>query len=252
MIDRPHFIIGGAPRSGTTYLAQALASHPDICMAQPFIPEPKVLMLPEQTEGEYVARYQQLFASALPQQQCGEKTSYYLESAAARDRIKALLPTVKMLFIVREPVARAYSNYLWSKKNGLETWSFAEAIAAEGTRPNPLPSDKAYARPFDYLSRGDYAAFAEPYFAALGRHRIKFVLYEDLHTNHDRLMRSIHEFLDVRVLPVTALGVVNSAKEMGPPIETRIAAQLREQMRPRVQRFAALTGLDVNCWGYDG
>ena len=248
----PAFIIGGAPRSGTTYLATGLARHPQVSMAQPLIPEPKVFMGPPQPPEVYRERYRALFAAAPARTVLGEKTSYYLESAAARDLIHQLLPEVRLLFIVREPVARAYSNYLWSRGNGLETLSFEEAVAAEGTRPNPLPPEKAYARPFDYVLRGDYAALARPYFELFGADRVRFLLYEDITLRRDELWREIQEFLGLSPLPATLLdaGVVNPAKETGVRITPETVAALRERLRPSVCDFQQLTGLNLASWGY--
>ena len=249
---RPTFIIGGAPRAGTNFLCHALDRHPDVYMAKPYMPEPKVFMGAEQGAAVYAARYAALFAPAGGRAALGEKTTYYLENETARRLIERHLPDVRMLFVVREPVGRAYSNYLWTKKNGLETLPFDEAVRLEGQRPSPLPPDRDYARPYDYLPRGRYDVFAEPWLAALGRARVRFLLYEDLVTKPEPVLADIQEFLGVRHVPLGAddLGVINSAKEMGPPLDPALERALRERMAPSVRRFAALTGLDLRAWGY--
>ena len=114
----PDFIIGGAPRSGTTYLCHALVRRPEIFIPQPFIPEPKVFNgHPEGTD--FLALYDTITAPARPEQIIIEKSSGCLESPVAKDRINGRLPRVKLIFILREPAARAYSNYLWSVKKRL-------------------------------------------------------------------------------------------------------------------------------------
>ena len=122
---RPTFIIGGAPRSGTTFLCHLLDQHPDVFIMKPFIPEPKVFVTPT-SDGtrEYLRRYEEGLAAAGSERALGEKTSYYFEHALVPDRIASTLDSVRLLFIVREPVQRAYSNYLWSRRNGIETLSF--------------------------------------------------------------------------------------------------------------------------------
>jgi sulfotransferase family protein len=251
---RPTFIIGGAPRAGTNFLCHALDRHPDVYMAKPYMPEPKVFMGPEQPWPEYARRYAALFAAAGERRALGEKTSYYLENETACALIARHLPEVRLLFIVREPVARAYSNYLWTKKNGLESLSFEEAVRLEGRRPSPLPPERDYARPYDYLPRGRYDVFAARWLEALGRERVHFVLYEDVVTKPEARLAGIQDFIGVRPVALGAddLGVINSAKEMGPPIDPATETMLRERMAPAVQRFAALTGLDVSPWGYPG
>ena len=251
-VTRPTFIIGGAPRSGTNFLCHALDRHPAVYMAKPYMPEPKVFMGPEQPWPVYAARYADLFAPAGGRPALGEKTSYYLENEAACRLIARHLPDVRLLFVVREPVARAYSNYLWTTKNGLETLPFDEAVRLEGQRPSPLPADREYARPYDYLPRGRYDVFAERWFAALGRARVRFLLYEDLVSTPEPVLARIQEFVGVRPAPLGAddLGVINSAREMGPPLDAALERRLRERLAPSVRRFAALTGLDVTAWGY--
>ncbi|MGH9349524.1 MAG: sulfotransferase family protein [Vicinamibacterales bacterium] len=250
---RPTFIIGGAPRSGTTLLCHLLERHPDVYIIRPYIPEPKVFVVPAAGGGgEYLRRYAQAFAGAGSARALGEKTSYYLENDEAAGRIAATLGQVRMLFIVREPVQRAYSNYLWSLKNGIETLSFDEALRLEGARPNPLGEARAYARPFDYLIRGDYATFAERYFARFGRACVKFVLYEDLERRPTGIMQEIQTFIGVDPLPMDAqsLGRINAARETGAPLNGALEASLRERMAPLVHRFAGVSGLDVSPWGY--
>src|SRR6266536_1217140 len=81
------FLIGGAPRSGTTYLCEALDTHPDIVIARPFIPEPKVFMTPADGPSAYRERYRRFFGPETADRQRGEKTSNYLENAEACERI---------------------------------------------------------------------------------------------------------------------------------------------------------------------
>jgi len=250
---RPTFIIGGAPRSGTTLLCHLLERHPDVFLMKPYIPEPKVFVTP--TVGgreEYLRRYAEGLSGASGERALGEKTSYYLENEHVPARIADTLESVRLLFIVREPVQRAYSNYLWSRKNGIETLSFEEAVRLEGTRPNPLGTGREYARPFDYLTRGRYATFADRYFSRFGAAAVKFVLYEDLERRSTTIMREIQEFIGVEpiAMDAQALGRINAARDTGEPLDRRIDASLRERMAADVHRFAVLTELDVSPWGY--
>jgi hypothetical protein len=248
----PDFIIGGAPRSGTTYLCEALDRHPDIYIPRPYIPESKVFLIPHPEGLSYRERYANLFAEAREERFFGDKTSYYLENAEACRLIRENLGPVKMIFIVREPVARAYSNWLWSRKNGLETLGFEEAVEKEGRRESPFGPERAYVRPFDYLSRGDYFTFAKRYYAAFGRESVGFFLFEDIIRRTDVLLNDIQAYIGVDPLPSRQLdpGVINPARDTGPPIDPALEAKLRKRFESTVDRFAQLTGLDVSLWGY--
>jgi hypothetical protein len=248
----PRFIIGGAPRSGTTFLCHAFERHPEVYIARPYIPEPKVFMTEAAGSADYRARYARFFADAPPRSALGEKTSYYLESAEACARIGETLEAVRLVFLVREPVARAYSNWLRTRKNGLEMLAFEEAVELEGRRPSPLPPEQAYARPFDYLVRGQYDVFAARYYERFGRDAVSFFVHEELEARPADVLRAIQRFIGVEPVDLGAesIGLVNSVAETGPPLARETELRLRERMAPAVRRFQALTGLDVSAWGY--
>ncbi len=249
----PDVIIGGSPRSGTTYLAELLSKHAGVYLAQPIIPEPKVCLTPDPDgDAGLLQRYAKLFAQAPPGRVRIEKTSNYFENEEARARLARLLPDVRYIFILREPVARAYSNWRWSKKNGLEKLPFAEAVALEGARPSPLPPERSYARPFDYMVRGRYGTMAQAWIEAVGRDRIKFYLFESALADPPAFVADLQRFLGVDPLPWSALmtGRINATEPEPNGIDPLLAAQLQARIRPEVERLTAVTGLDVSIWGY--
>lgn len=250
----PHFIIGGAPRSGTTFLCHVLDKHPDVYMAKPYAPEPKVCLKPcaEGVDG-YRKQYTALYSDVHNKKILGEKSSAYLENKAALERLRSVFQdNMRFLFIVREPVKRAYSNYLRSKNNGLETLSFKEAVDLEGQRIDPFPPEMSHVRPFDYLVRGDYATYAERYFTAFGRKNVTFVLFENIKHAPDQFYKDIQEAIHVGPLPRSHLETeqINASDGKGERLDGNLETELRERMRPSVERFAQLTGLDVGVWGY--
>ncbi len=106
-------------------------------MAKPGAPEPKFFLVDDEYRKglEYYSR--KYFAKAGGRQAVGEKSTNYLESSVAASRIREAVPAIKLVFAIRNPLERAYSNYLWSRKNGLETLSFEEAVEREERgRPN--------------------------------------------------------------------------------------------------------------------
>jgi hypothetical protein len=245
------FILGGAPRSGTTCLAAALDAHPRLWMLKPFVPEPKIFILPgEKTPEGYGAEIAARAVGAPEGRILGEKTSYYFESDEAARRIARTLPKIRMLFILREPVARAYSNYLWSKRNGLENLSFEEAVAAEGTRADGLPAEKSYVRPHAYLERGRYGTHAQRWLRLLNRSRLLFLLYEDLVSDPAALLARVHDFLGVsrETVRVPKLERLNASDPTSPPIPAAVRRQLKAFFADEVALFAKVTGENVSAW----
>jgi hypothetical protein len=250
----PDVVIGGAPRSGTTFLALVLLRHPGIFVAQPIAPEPKVC-LRDHRDGDagLLADYAHFFAAAPAAALRVEKTTNYLENEAARPRLARVLPEARFLFILREPLARAFSNWKWSTRNGLETLPFAEAVALEGQRPNPLGPEREAARPFDYMLRGRYGSFARAWYDQFGPARVHFVLFEDALRDPEAFIADLQRWLGVEVLPWSALrtGRVNATDDDVAGLDPALAARLRAAIRPEVDAFAQLTGLDLSPWALD-
>lgn len=123
----PHFFIIGAAKAGTTSAHAVLSRHPDIFM-------------PPQKEPEFFARdelyaqgfetYSNLFKDAADGQLIGEASSIYSLQGFYPDtakRIAARCPGAKIIYILRDPVERAYSYYVQLTKN-YQNWSGDRAI----------------------------------------------------------------------------------------------------------------------------
>ena len=81
--------------------------------------------------GEYEA----LFDAAPRGVLRGESTPFYLYDPLAHDRIRRLVPEARLIVIVRDPVDRAYSNWMHLWSDGLEPCSdFVSACEAERDR----------------------------------------------------------------------------------------------------------------------
>src|SRR5271165_1590244 len=103
----PDFIIAGAPRSSTTWLYVLAQRHPQLAMAEPMTPEPKFFLVDELWRCG-LAYYSANWFDPLPAGRVlGEKSTNYLESAEAAERIYRALPWVKLVFLLRNPVDRA-------------------------------------------------------------------------------------------------------------------------------------------------
>ena len=146
----PDFFLIGAPKAGTTALHAALAQHPQLYLSP--VKEPKFYLCdgrPPPRSGqrgpgdahsarEWVWRrstYEALFEAAPAGVLRGESTPFYLYDRAAQERIKADVPNAKLVVVIRDPVDRAYSNWMHLRSDGLEPIAdFEAAWAAEDER----------------------------------------------------------------------------------------------------------------------
>ena len=247
----PDFLIGGAPRSGTTWLYEALDRHPGIHMAKPVKPEPKFFLV-DDLYAKGLDHYAQTWFGDVPLGRvAGEKSTDYLESAAAAERIARDLPAVRLIFLLREPVDRAYSNYLWTRMNGLETETFDRALALEDERERSLPARLKFARPFSYYSRGLYADLLQPYYDRFTPAQMLILKFEDIASEPANLLDRVHAFLGVEARPADAdgLGVVNPAERSAADrLAPELAASLAARYREPNTRLARLLGPQFVMW----
>ena len=168
----PSFLIVGAQKSGSTFLYRNLVAQPGVLPA--YKKEIHYFDLHhDEGPGWYRAHFPLNLRSLFPLLRnlgeggaiTGESSPYYLFHPGIPGRVRALLPEVRLIAVLRHPVERAYSHYQHEFRRGVETAPPAEAFAAEGERlageDVKLLADPGYVsrshRKFSYLARGRYA-----------------------------------------------------------------------------------------------
>jgi len=243
----PDFIIAGAPRAGTSWLYEVLDRHPQIYMARPRRPEPKFFLV-EEEYARGLEYYSDTWFAGADEKTAGEKSTNYLESCEAAQRIAACLPRVKLIFILREPAERALSNYRWSRQNGLESLTFAQALRLEPEREAGYNGRERLSRPYSYYSRGLYADLLKPYLDLFPLDQLLFLRYEDMISEPGAHVTRTHQFLGIEPRPQdgATMAAVNSSEGAG---EGEVdVANLRERYRASNRRLAALLDGRFAVW----
>ncbi|MEV0380645.1 sulfotransferase [Nonomuraea sp. NPDC050643] len=183
----PSFLITGGQRCGTTSLYRALAQHP--LLLKPVLH--KGVHYFDVAYGRGPAWYQAHFplrvGAALLAHRYGsralafESSPYYLFHPLAGERIAADLPGVKLIVLVRDPVARARSAHAHELARGYETEAcFEHALELEAPRlagAEDLLRDEPFSlhhshRHHAYLARGRYAEQLDRLEPLIGRERL--------------------------------------------------------------------------------
>jgi hypothetical protein len=210
----PRLIIGGAPKSGTTALYYYLIQHPGFCLSRkkelhffsrPFLdhrvagPGDRYILaeIPRNFD-EYLTYFDHCGAD----QVAVDISPSYLSHAETADHIYGRLPQSRILFILRNPADKAYSQYLHLVGAGREELSFERALAIEEQRQR-----KGYADIWLYRQGSFYAQILERYIQVFGRNSVKILYYEELQADPDRVLDEICEFVGAeqgfRFEPVT-------------------------------------------------
>lgn len=132
----PQFIIIGAEKSGSTFLVHRLMEHPGIYM--PSLNQ--TLFLPEPLYNNDLEPLQRLFANAPKDMIRGIRRGRYLGLPQAPAFLETNIPDVRLIVILRHPVARAVSAYFQSMWFGtMPVQPLNMGLSRLLDRPDPHP-----------------------------------------------------------------------------------------------------------------
>lgn len=200
----PDFIIMGAQRAGSTSLYEYIAQHPEVQISA----RKEVHFFDIYYErGVSWYRSHFPFRSHLKTNHriTGEASPYYMIHPHCPDRIQNLLPNVKLIFLLRNPVDRAISHYFHEVKSKYETLPIEEAMQREEERiepelqkmiRNPHYYSFAYHH-FSYKKRGVYVEQIEPYLKRFSQEQMLFLQSETLFANTEKVLKEVFGFLNI-------------------------------------------------------
>jgi hypothetical protein len=240
-----HLLVIGGQRCGTTGLSAMLDAHPDIAMARPGRPEPKVFLSAELAARGADWYRQTFFGHVTTESLLGEKSTSYLEDGAAAGRAAEVLGEVEIVVQLRDPVARAVSNWRFSTEHGVEDRSLAQALTENLEGPRPWQREETSVSPFAYLERGRYVDYLQPWFATFPGHvHVRFL--ED-HLRDPLSIRDLYAALGVEATytPTAAARRVNESSGPPPRLEPEQEAQLRAYFADSDARLSERLGRDL-------
>lgn len=206
-----YFFIIGAMKAGTTSLYNYLADHPQL-YASPK-KEPRVFRDPADEESLRTA-FLALFEGRRDEAWCFEgSTAYtkYPHVPGVVERLHAVVPDARFVYLVRNPVERTWSHYVHNVAQGRERRTLTEALAAGR----------------QYLDFSRYHMQLEQYCRVFPRDRILVQVFEEMTTNPEATVRAVTEFL----------GVDSSYRPCGKPIAHNASGRKRAAAPPlRVMR----------------
>lgn len=200
----PNFLIIGAAKAGTTSLNAYLQQHPQVFMTPTketyyFTTEgtPPNYQGPHEHANQHaifrLEDYQAQFEQAGNALALGEACPAYLYDDAAPSRIHALLPSIKLVAVLRQPADRAHSGYMHMVRGQHETArDFANALDQEDQR-----IEAYWGYMWHYRRVGCYLEQLKRYHALFPATQIRTYLHEDLEANPSAVTKDIFAFLGV-------------------------------------------------------
>ena len=296
---RPTFLIIGAMKSGTTALYELMGQHPDVFMSP--VKEPNYFAFagrdldfrapidrrPEGINNASITdwdAYTALFEAADPEQARGEASHTSLYWPDAAENIRRRVPDARLVAILRNPVERAYSEYMHFRRDGDEPIAdFEAALDAEERR---IEDHWALGR---YVDRGRYDEQLQRYVERFDREQLCIFLHEDLVEDAASVARQAFEHVGVdpgvelredrrvnksgvpehrwvhrglqalqpvkeALAPVIPQGLVDWANRLKnsnlqkPEMRPATRRRLIETYRPHVRRLESIVDRDLSHW----
>jgi hypothetical protein len=196
----PNFLVIGAAKAGTTALHWYLSEHPAVFISRMKDPsyfaygvdasgrllwgEPEHHRLPVRSLPEY----ESLFDDVGNAVAVGEASTMYLECPQAAARIREVVPDVRMICSLRQPVERAYSDYLMYLRRRGRRFEPARdlSVTAEWAQPDSR-----------WMQIGRYHQHLAPYYERFPRDQMHVSLFDDLRKNALGVVQDVYRFLGV-------------------------------------------------------
>jgi hypothetical protein len=241
----PDFLILGAQKAGTTALYSYLRRHPEI--TGPAFKEVSFF-------DRHYARGERWYRAHFPIRRSGivgEASPSYLFHPLAPERIAGMLPDVRLIAILRNPVDRAFSHYQHEVAFGRERLSFENALVHENERMDGelerMLADPAYFSyawwNYTYLARGRYAEQLERWFAAFPRERLLVLFSDELADDTAGTYRRVLGFLGVDERGLDSYPRIFE-RQYG-ELDSAVRGRLDDQFAEPNRRLAELLGRDL-------
>lgn len=250
----PDFLIVGTAKGGTTSFFNYLIQHPQIES-----PLKKEIHFFDRHFHKGINWYKMHFPVSgntdSPHKRfiTGEATPYYISHPLTAMRIKSVIPDVKLIVLLRNPVDRAYSNYKHMVRMGFEKETFEKAIELENSRTQG-ESEKIIIlgnyysfkhHHYSYLKRSHYYDELVPWLNIFKRDQILIIQSEALYSNPEPIYKKTLEYLGVEVILPENFSKFNSGGDYQPLAEP-LRSQLIEYFKPHNHKLFELIGTTYN------
>jgi hypothetical protein len=242
-MNKPNLFIVGAPKCGTTSVYKYLSNHPEI-----FFPIKKLFNYfsrdltfehPRLPMDEYLSFYK----NTENYKYRGDASTFHLFSKVAAKEIKEFSPNAKCIILLRDPCNMLYSYHselLFSKQENIK--SFEEALNAEDDRKSD--KNRVFRWKKEAVFYSDIGRFSEQvcrYLSVFERHKLCFILFDDLKSNPQAVYKNLLAFLQLdeshQILPVIHNpNKVQKSKMLGSFINSSTIRNLARLMFPTKAR----------------
>ena len=241
---RVSFLICGTQKGGTSALYRYLRHHPDL-----FLPDEKELhFFDDETQAWPNADLEKLhqhFKKARPEQLCGEATPITMYWDRAPERVWKYNPNMKLIVLLRDPVARAFSHWAMETARQAETLNFRDAIEREHKRAascRPLQD-----RVHSYTDRGFYSGQIRRLWRLFGIDNVLILRQDWLEKNPQSSLKRICKHLEV--YPMQNIKPLKErVGEYSATMDEATRSKLQRLFKAEIFQLEEMLGWDCSDW----
>jgi len=255
----PDFLVIGTKRGGTTSLAAYLHEHPDVAPMFPRAAVPKGVRFFDDRYDRGARWYRSHFPTerarrGSPPKIAGEATAHYLFDPRAPQRAVDLVPDARIIALLRDPTERAFSHHRERTRQGVETLSFEDALAAEDDRLagelERMLADPSYVsverEHHSYRAQGCYATYLPAWVERFGRDRVLVIVSERFYADPAREYHRALAFLGLSSHDATY--VAHNARPLTSDLDPATRDELDRFFEPHTRELERFLGEELP-WG---
>lgn len=197
--SRPNLFLVGAPKCGTSALAEYLSTHPNVLFSEPKEPHYFAFDFPRHRAIPGEEAYLGLFAGATPEQTVrGEGSVWYLFSREALPAIRNFNPQARIIVMLRNPADLVYSlhaTHLRTTDSDQQDFQRAWTLQDERAQGRQLPRNCRTPELLQYRKIGRLGEQVERLLEIFPREQVMFILFDDLKKDASGVYRRTLDFL---------------------------------------------------------
>jgi len=182
----------------------------------------------------------------------GDATPRYLDHPHAPKRVKEIIPNVKFIVLLRNPIDRAYSMYNMRVSRGRETCSFEEAIRLEKERTQDEfkkmeEDENYYSSPYfhhSYLDRGIYVDKLQRWMSIYPKEQFLIIKSEDFFKNTSENYYKVLNFLGLPPHELESYPIQGRVNKLD-PMSSNVRKQLVQFFKPHNEKLYQLIGKNL-------
>ena len=240
---KPHYLIIGTMKCGTSSLYEYLCKHPQIMPAKT-----KEVHFFDDNYSKGVEWYLRHFHKISDTQKCltGEATPKYLNLPGVEQEVFKLVPKVKLIILLRNPWERTISQYYHHIRGTKKDIPLESTLSNQMQLMASLSEEELISgkNSLNFIARSLYVYHLMRWMSVFPREQFLILKSEDFYTNPQQTLNKCNDFLDIDSFTLSDYGIYNSNSYK--EIDNGLKNRLRDFFKPHNEKLEKYLDMDFS------